>query len=124
MPVVTTPTASFEANTNSSLLDAASAAAVQLPYSCKTGRCGSCRCKVVTGHTHALLPELGLTEQEKADGWILSCARAAVTDLHIEVAELGDLALTPQRTLPCKINAIQRLAPDVVGCLLYTSRCV
>jgi CDP-4-dehydro-6-deoxyglucose reductase len=115
MPVVTTPTASFEANTNSSLLDAARAAAVQLQYSCKTGRCGSCRCKVVTGHTHALLPELGLTEQEKADGWILSCVRAADTDLHIEVAELGDLALPPQRTLPCKINTLQRLAPDVVG---------
>jgi len=115
MPIVTTQIASFEANAGSSLLDAAGAASVQFPYSCKTGRCGSCRCKVVAGHTHALLPELGLTEQEKADGWILSCARAADTDLHIEVLDLGELALPPPRTLPCKINTLQRLAPDVVG---------
>ena len=115
MPIVTTQIASFEANAGSSLLDAAGAASVQFPYSCKTGRCGSCRCKVLTGHTHALLPELGLTEQEKANGWILSCARAADSDLHIEVLDLGDFALPPPRTLPCKISTLQRLAPDVVG---------
>jgi len=116
MPVITTTTNfRFDANTGINLLDAASAASLQLPYSCKTGRCGSCRCKVLTGHTHALLPELGLTEQEKAEGWILSCARAADTDLCIEVLDLGDLTFPPPRTLPCKINSLQRLAPDVVG---------
>ncbi|MBZ4184948.1 2Fe-2S iron-sulfur cluster binding domain-containing protein [Thermomonas sp. RSS23] len=116
MPVITTTTNfRFDANTGITLLDAANTASLQLPYSCKTGRCGTCRCKVMTGSTHALLPELALTEQEKADGWILSCARTADTDLRIGVLDLGDLTLPPPRTLPCKINSLQRLAPDVVG---------
>ena len=104
----------FNAEPGVTLLDAASAAAIQLPYSCKTGRCGTCKCRVVSGSTRALAPESGLTPAEQADGWILSCVRSAETDLVIEAETLGSIHLPEPKTLPCKISLLDRLAPDVL----------
>lgn len=119
MPTVTLNAGSpFFAEPGTSILDAAAAASKVIPYSCRTGRCSTCRCKVVEGETLALSAESGLTAEEQADGWILGCVRTAVTDLVLEVDTLDDLALPPARTLPCRIASIERLAPDVLRILL------
>ena len=103
---------SFTSTAGTSILDAGASAHVALPYSCKTGRCSTCKCKVTAGQTVALHPESGISEQEKADGWILSCVRAAVTDITIEVDDLREMP--PVKTLACRINSLERLTPDVV----------
>lgn len=108
----------FTANTSESLLDAAGRGGVNLQYSCKNGRCSTCKCKVLNGKTHAIFVETGLTEQEKADGWILSCVRSAETDILLEVDDLGDIELPISKTWPCRISEIKRLAPDVLRVLL------
>lgn len=108
----------FEASNDISLLDAASKAGVSLPYSCKTGRCSTCKCRVLRGETKALVEELGLTEMEKAERWILSCARTAVTDVVLEAEDLGDLLLPEARTLACRISRLDKLAPDVIQVIL------
>ncbi|WP_284282234.1 2Fe-2S iron-sulfur cluster-binding protein [Limnobacter litoralis] len=109
---------SFETTSEKSILDAAAQANVALPYSCRTGRCSTCRCKVISGLTTALNPETGLTELERAEGWILSCTRAAETDLVLDVDDLGGLILPTPKTLPCRINEIVHLAPDVIQVFL------
>ena len=108
----------FEATNDISLLEAATKSGVSLPYSCKTGRCSSCKCRVLRGETKALVAELGLTEMEKAEGWILSCARTAATDLVLEVEDLGDVLLPEARTLACRISSLDKLAPDVIKVIL------
>lgn len=97
-----------------SILDAATRAGVLLPYSCKTGRCSSCKCKVLSGQTRELRTETGLSEQEKAEGWILGCVRSAETDLTIEVNDLGGVTLPAVRTVPSRISHLHLLAPDVI----------
>ena len=109
---------SFQANDASSILDAASQSNISLPYSCNTGRCGTCKCKVTSGETRSLHPEIGLTEKEKTEGWILSCVRAVKTDLQIEVADLGSIELPAPKIFPCRIITISPLAADVVRVLL------
>jgi CDP-4-dehydro-6-deoxyglucose reductase len=104
----------FSATAGASLVDAALSAAITLPHSCKTGRCSTCKCKVLQGVATALQTETGLTDAEKAEGWILSCVRSAQTDLTLEVEDLGDVVLPPSKTLPCRISSIDRLATDVV----------
>lgn len=110
--------ADFSAPAGTSILDAAAAASRSIPYSCRTGRCSTCKCRLVEGETTALADESGLTTAEKAKGWILSCVRTAVTDVVLEVETLDGLALPPPRTLPCRISGIERLAPDVLRILL------
>ena len=105
--------ASFEAGAGVTILDAAATAGITLPYSCRTGRCSTCKCKLVEGRTTVLFPEAGLESWELENGWILGCARAAETDLVLEVEDLAGLALPPARTLPCRISSIEKPAPDV-----------
>ena len=104
----------FNAAPEASILDAAVQAQVSLPYSCKTGRCSTGKCKVISEVTTALQPEYGLTDEEKLGGWILSCVRSAETNLVLEVDDLGGVILPPVKTLPCRINQIEHLAPDVI----------
>ncbi len=106
---------SFSAERGVSILDAASAAGLVLEHSCRTGRCGSCKAQVVDGgRTAALRDETSLTAQEIADRWILTCTRAADGDLALDIEDLSALAGISQKTLPCRINTITPLAPDVL----------
>jgi CDP-4-dehydro-6-deoxyglucose reductase len=115
MPKITLNSgASFEAGPGVTILDAATAAGITLPYSCRTGRCGTCKCQVAAGATTALFAETGLESGDFDQGWILSCARTAQSDLVLEVEDLGGLSLPPARTLPCRISSIERPAHDVV----------
>jgi CDP-4-dehydro-6-deoxyglucose reductase, E3 len=108
----------FSATAGASLVDAASSAGITLPHSCKTGRCSTCKCKVLQGETKALQPETGLTDAEKSEGLILSCVRSAQTDVMLEVEDLGNIVLPPSKTLPCRISSIDHLATDVVRVIL------
>lgn len=108
----------FSATAGASLVDAALSAGITLSHSCKSGRCSTCKCKVLQGETTALQTETGLTDAEKAEGWILSCVRSAQTDVTLEVEDLGDVVLPPSKTLPCRISSIDPLATDVVRVML------
>lgn len=115
MPEITlTSGLAFKAEPEMSILEAAAKAGVVLPYSCKTGRCSTCKCKVVRGETRVLVAETGLSEQEKREGWILSCARSAAAEVVLEASDLGGITLPPNRTLPCRISSLDRLASDVI----------
>jgi CDP-4-dehydro-6-deoxyglucose reductase len=106
---------SFPQVEGQSLLDAAAKAGISLPYSCKTGRCSTCKCKVLKGQSATIVDELGLTSDEKAQGYILSCVRSANTDMLIEMEDLGDQIIPEVKTLPARISSLEKLAPDVLS---------
>jgi CDP-4-dehydro-6-deoxyglucose reductase len=108
----------FDCSDGISILESAAKAQITLPYSCKTGRCSSCKCKVLSGQSRPLVDELGLTSEEKEDGWILSCARTATSDLLIEVEDISGFVIPTIKTLPARINSLQKLAPDVLRVIL------
>ena len=119
MPLISTLNGKhFEAESNETLLDAALRANVILEHSCKTGRCGSCKSKVAVGNTMAVMDESGLTLREKLSGWILTCARSALDDVQLSVEDLGDFKLSPAKTYPCRIQSLDKLAPDVLKVVL------
>lgn len=108
----------FEAQEHESLLTAAARSGIHLNYSCKTGRCSSCKCRLISGSTNALHDAMGLGIHEKSEGWILSCVSAAATDIVLEAEDLGDLRIPDAKILPCRISQIDFLTPDVVRVLL------
>ena len=109
---------SFRAEVGSSILDAAAAAGLALESSCRTGRCGSCRTQVLAGSSQVLSCETGLDAGQRDAGWILSCARSATTDLRLDTEDLGAVAHLRRQTLPCRVDTLQRLAPDVMRVVL------
>ncbi len=104
----------FAAETGISLLDAASSAGIALPYSCRTGRCSTCKALVQRGQTRPLTDETGLSPEEVEAGWILTCARTAETDVALDIEDLGGITLPQPKTLPCRIAELDKLAPDVL----------
>jgi CDP-4-dehydro-6-deoxyglucose reductase len=109
---------SFECAQGLTILEAATQGKITIPYSCKTGRCSTCKCRVIGGETRAFLPELGLTKGEKVDGWILTCARMATSDVILDAEDLGDVVIPPAKTQACRISILEKLAPDVIKVVL------
>lgn len=119
MPVITLPSGQqYSAEPDESLLAAALRQEVVLPYSCRSGRCSSCKGRVAAGTTVALHDELGLGAAERDSGWILTCVRAATTDVTLQIEDLTGLHLPPARLSACRIDALALLAPDVMRVLL------
>lgn len=111
---------SFIALQGQTLLESAEKSGIFMPYSCRTGRCSSCKVKVVLGKSTAKGTELGLNEVEKAAGWVLSCVRVPDSGMKIDVEDIGDVIIPAARTLPCRIKTIERLCEDVVRIILRT----
>ena len=61
------------------LLDAALEHSIELPYSCKSGVCSTCRCKLVEGEVD-MDTNFALEDYEVERGFILSCQSFPVTD--------------------------------------------
>jgi len=80
---------SFAADPTVSILDAARGEGVVLEYSCRTGRCGICKAPVLSGETQVLRAEESLSAEEAARGLVLTCCRAATSDLALDVEPLA-----------------------------------
>ncbi|WP_022940654.1 hybrid-cluster NAD(P)-dependent oxidoreductase [Psychromonas hadalis] len=73
----------FMANDQQSLLDAMHKAGIKVPYSCKSGICGACKCKV-SGDVVSSSNE-ALTAEQIEQGYVLSCSTKANSDLVVEL---------------------------------------
>lgn len=62
-----------------SILENARAAGLRAPYACKAGVCATCRAKVVSGKVE-MIRNFGLSADEIADGYILTCQAIPLTD--------------------------------------------
>jgi len=100
------------------MLDSARTEGITLEYSCRTGRCGICKTKVLSGETEAFKDETSLTPDERAAGLILTCCRHALTDAEIDAEDLGALGNITVKTLPCRVDTISKLADNVVEVIL------
>jgi CDP-4-dehydro-6-deoxyglucose reductase len=104
----------FACEPDETVLEAAMAADLILPYGCRNGACGSCKGRVLEGtvdygpHQPSTLPD-----DEKRMGFALFCCAKPLSDLVIEVREVRRAGDVPIKRLPCRIESIDKPAPDV-----------
>lgn len=65
--------------TQSNILDSALAAGLRAPFACKAGVCATCRAKVIHGKVEMAV-HYGLTDEEVAAGYVLTCQSVPVGD--------------------------------------------
>jgi len=70
-------------NNQALLLDQAEQANVMIPYSCRSGKCGRCKTKLLSGEVN-ILSQQGLLQDEVEAGYILACSSIPKTDISIE----------------------------------------
>jgi len=70
-------------NDQALLLDQAEQAGIAIPYSCRGGKCGRCKTKLLSGEVNELTQQ-GLLQDEIAEGYILSCSSIPTTDISID----------------------------------------
>lgn len=102
-----------------SVLEVALAAGLNLPHSCRSGHCASCRARLLSGEIH--YPNgrtAGLTAEEAASGYVLLCQARPRSDLRVEARIVANVAEAEIKTLPCRIARMEKLAPDVMQVFL------
>ena len=109
----------FEAAEGETVLEAALREGFVIAYGCRNGACGTCKGKVLEGAVDygKHQPET-LTDPEKQQGLALFCQAVPLTDLVIECREISAVKDIQVRMLPCRVQKIERLAPDVVRLFL------
>ncbi|HEX7328824.1 MAG TPA: CDP-6-deoxy-delta-3,4-glucoseen reductase [Casimicrobiaceae bacterium] len=104
----------FPCEPDETILQAAMRADLMIPYGCRNGACGSCKGRIVEGSVdYGSYQASALTDDEKRQGYALFCCARPQTNLVVEAREVrraGDLAT---RRLPCRIESIEKPAPDV-----------
>jgi len=105
---------SFACEEDETVLAAAMRNDLMLPYGCRNGACGTCKGRILAGDVdYGAHQASTLTEDEKRAGLALFCCARPRTDLTIEVREVrraGDIQI---KRLPCRIESIEKAAPDV-----------
>jgi CDP-4-dehydro-6-deoxyglucose reductase len=106
---------SFTANPDEALLAAAIRQGIGLPYGCKDGACGSCKCKKLEGtivQGHHQLKALSL--EEAAAGFILTCCATAQSDIVIESRQVTDESAFPVKKMPVRVSSLAKASHDVM----------
>lgn len=104
----------FAVTAEQTVLDAALAAGILLPYSCRSGACSTCKAKIVSGTIQPVpSAEVVLTPEEREAGYTLLCQARATSDLVVESREIRLASDIQVRKLPSRVTSISRPAADV-----------
>ena len=106
---------SFEADPDETLLAAGIRQGIGLPYGCKDGACGSCKCRKLSG-TVTLGPHQtkALSPEEEAQGYVLTCCGTATSDVVLESRQVTHAGAFPIKKMPARVAQLEQLSPDVM----------
>jgi CDP-4-dehydro-6-deoxyglucose reductase len=105
----------FTATSDETLLAAGLRQGIGLPYGCKDGACGSCKCKKITGEvTHGTHQEKALSAEEEANGFVLTCCATAHSDVVLESRQVVEEGAFPIKKMPVRVVSLEKKSADVM----------
>ena len=108
----------FTVGPDETVLEAALRQHIGLPYGCRNGACGACKGHLKAGElAYGDYQERALSAADKAAGKALTCCTRPLTDIVFEVRELAGLGDLQIRTLPCRVEKVEKPTDDVA--ILY-----
>jgi len=92
---------------------------VHLTYVCRNAVCGSCKGIVIEGCVdYGDREPLGLTEEEKAQGYALLCQARPTSDLRIRAQVINTPDNIPIKNIPARVARKEQLSHDVIRLFL------
>lgn len=97
---------------------------IPVSYSCLSGRCGTCRCRVVSGDVREAEGveyrhhDEGLSDER----YVLACQSTVHGDCEIELPALDEVVVHPAKILKATVLAIESLTHDIKRLVLKPSK--
>ena len=109
----------FSADSSETLLAAGIRQGIGLPYGCKDGACGSCKCKKISGEvTHGKHQEKALSPEEAANGFVLTCCATAHSDVVLESRQVVEEGAFPIKKMPVRVVSLEKKSDDVMSVIM------
>lgn len=106
---------SFEVDDDERILEAALREGFAFPYGCRNGACRSCMGRLLTGEVdYGPKKPPGLSQHDIDAGKVLCCQAVPLSDLELEVREIGAARDLVVKTLPVRVVGLDRLNHDVM----------
>ncbi|MFG0408116.1 benzoate 1,2-dioxygenase electron transfer component BenC [Pseudomonas sp. NY5710] len=107
----------IEATGHETVADAAYRQGINIPLDCRDGACGTCKCKAESGRY-----DLGdnfideaLSEDEIAEGFVLTCQMRAESDCVIRIPASSQLCKTEQARFEAAISDVRQLSASTIA---------
>jgi len=105
----------FSTEAGETMLAAGIRQGIGLPYGCKDGACGSCKCRKLSGTVeHGPHQSKALTVDEEAAGFVLTCCGVAQSDVVLESRQVTEAGAFPIKKMPVRVNLLERASHDVI----------
>lgn len=106
----------IEAGPNETVADAAYRQGVNVPLDCRDGACGTCKCFAEAGkYEMGEYIEDALSEDEAAQGFVLTCQMRAQSDCVVRVPASSAVCRTQQAAYEAAISGVRQLSPSTIS---------
>jgi naphthalene 1,2-dioxygenase ferredoxin reductase component len=111
----------IEVSPGANLLEALRAAQVPVSYSCMAGRCGTCRCRVVSGEVLDGGRDR-LSPLDACDSYVLACQTFLTEPCTIEIPEPEEVVVHPACVVKSTVLSADWIAHDIKQLVLRPTR--
>ena len=106
---------SFTVLADEPILTAGIRQGVAMPYGCKDGACGSCKCKMLEGQVvHGAHQPKALSAEEELNGYILTCCGKPLSDIVLESRQVTSADAFPIKRMPSRVVSLEKKSHDVM----------
>jgi CDP-4-dehydro-6-deoxyglucose reductase, E3 len=106
---------SFQVAPDQFILASGISQGIGLPYGCKDGACGSCKCKKISGVvTHGPHQSKALSAEEEENGYVLTCCAKPLSDVVLESKQVTEAGAFPIKKMPSRVMHLEKLSHDVM----------
>ncbi|AYG45082.1 NADH oxidase [Pseudomonas sp. Leaf58] len=107
----------IDAAGHETVADAAYRQGINIPLDCRDGACGTCKCKAESGRYDLgdNFIEDALSEDEIAQGYVLTCQMRAESDCVIRIPASSQLCKTEQASFEAAISDVRQLSASTIA---------
>ncbi|MFG1381037.1 benzoate 1,2-dioxygenase electron transfer component BenC [Xanthobacter versatilis] len=102
--------------TGETVADAAYRSGINVPFDCRDGACGTCKSHCESGaYDKGDYIEDALTEDEAAEGFVLTCQMRPKSDCVVKIAATSAMCKAGASTFSARLSRLERLSPTTLG---------
>ena len=107
----------IECKPNEVVADASYRQRINIPLDCRDGACGTCKCQAESGRYDLgdNFIEDALSEEEIAQGYVLTCQMRAESDCVVRIPASSQLCKTEQASFEAAISDVRQLSESTIA---------